>query len=267
MNSSDTDRSLSPGGIIAAVFNAIAAVVDFIFCIPILGRILKWLWNSFLTLIQVILGLLEYALQFRPTKKLRFGVLILKDEEGNPLTTPEKVYPEVERTREILAQAGIEIVPTFPPMKKLPEGGMLPESARWIRTAVKPSPTSMLDVSCDSAALIEDLTMPGLHYQYNTIRSFFNTSFRRVFGLGAPITVFMVRDIKKKAGCSISWLGDYVTLQHNFPICMAHEIGHACNLLHSDDPENLMYPKSCRPIDLTPWQIILMRASRHAAYF
>ncbi|HKJ28413.1 MAG TPA: hypothetical protein VJ965_12295 [Anaerolineales bacterium] len=260
-------RSLSIKSILASFLNGLASVVDFIFCIPVLGRVLKWLWNSILTLIQVILGLLENAMGYKPIKKLRFGVLILKDEEGNLLTTPDAVYAEVARTQEILAQAKVEIIPAFPPVKMLPEGGTLPESGRWIRTARNPSPGRMLDVGCDGSAMIQDLMMPGLHYQMNTIRTFFSTAFRRVFGLGAPITVFIVRDIKGKAGCSIGWLGDYVTLQHNFPLCMAHEIGHACNLLHSENPENLMYPKSCKPSTLTTWQIILLRSSRHVSYF
>lgn len=125
----------------------------------------------------------------------------------------------------------------------------------------------MLDVDCNFKAMLQDLVMTGSKYQFNTVTNFFDTSFRRVFGLGAPITVYVVRDIRKKGGCSLGWLSDYITVRHNHTRCITHEIGHACNLMHTDDEENLMYPKSCAPEKMTPWQIILMRASRHVAYF
>jgi hypothetical protein len=261
------NNNLSLTSIIAAGINGIAAAVDFIFCIPVLGRILKWVWNSILTIITLILGLLEHMLKYRPIKKLRIGVLILTDEQGEPLTTPEIVYTQIKRAQDIYKQAKIEIIPAFPPLKKLPEEETLPESAQWIRTLSTPTPKSILDVDCDFKAIIQDLTLPGFQYQYNTIKTFFHSSFRRVFGFGAPITVFIVRKITKKGGCSIGWLSDYVTLRYKHSHCLAHEVGHACNLLHTDDPENLMYPKSCDPEKITPRQIILMRSSRHVSYF
>lgn len=265
--SETTKKSLTLTALLAALLNGLAAAVDFIFCVPLLGRFLKLAWNTILSLIQIIFGLLEHAIGYRPTKIMRLGVLILKDEQGNPLTTPEKVYPAVIRAGVIFEQAGIKIEPAFAPMRMLPEGGTLPESAKWIRTVAKASAKPMLDVSCDARTALEDLTMTGYHYQVNMIRSFFSTSFRRVFGIGAPITVFVVRDIKDKAGCSLTFFTDYVTLKAANPICLAHEVGHACNLPHVKDKAsgNLMYP-ICKYDKLTPWQIILMRSSRHVSY-
>jgi len=260
-------NSLSLSSILATIFNSLASLVDFIFCIPYLGRILKWLWNSLLTLIQLIFGLLEEALNYHPIKVLRFGVIILNDEEGNPLTTPEKIYPEILRTQEILDQAKVKIIPAFPAPKKGRESGRLPDAEYWIRTQSTPASKTILDVDCNTKAMLQDLAMTGVQYQFKTIQTLFSTSFRRVFGIGAPITVFVVRDIGTKAGCSLGWLSDYVTLKSKLPLCLAHEIGHACNLFHTDDKENLMYEKSCRPVKLTKRQIGLLRASRHVSYF
>ena len=189
----------------------------------------------------------------------------MKKASRSPL--PEKFYPSILRAAEIFEQAGIKIEPAFPPLKKLPEDGTLPEEDQWIRTLSTPAPTAMLDVSCNARAVLEDLTLTGYYYQTNMLISFFSTTFRRVFGIGAPITVFVVRDLKNKAGCSLSFLSDYVTLKADNPVCLAHEVGHACNLPHINDEaaENLMYP-ICKYTKLNPWQIILMRSSRHVSY-
>jgi predicted Zn-dependent protease len=47
---------------------------------------------------------------------------------------------------------------------------------------------------------------------------------------------------------------------------LPHEMGHACNLWHVD-PSNLMQPFDPRTTNLSWWQILLLRASRHVTYF
>jgi hypothetical protein len=50
------------------------------------------------------------------------------------------------------------------------------------------------------------------------------------------------------------------------PICIAHELGHSCNLWHVDIDDNLMNP-SCGRKKLKWWQVSIMRSSRHVTYF
>ena len=263
---------LSLAEILLLPFNLAASLFDLAFCIPFLGRILKWLWNSLLSLGHLLVGLVEFAAWvagFRPKKKFRMGFLILKDEEGAPLTALETVLPAMEKARQIFADARIEIIPAFPTPKRLSESGELAEAVRWARIVEPASTKRLLNIGCNLAAICQDLGLSGAAYQYHTLVSFFNSSLRRISGYGAPVTVFVVQDLAGFGGCSLGWLSDYVTVKFNSLVVTAHELGHACNLFHRKDEQNLMHPASVRQptVHLTTWQIAMLRASRHVTHF
>lgn len=252
--------------------NLLAAIIDLIFCIPIIGRLAKWLWNSIITFLHFIVGLVEYLLWqlgFRPEKKFRVGFLILTDKEGNRLLDPEKVLPAVEKANRIYAQAHIEIIPAFPQPKKLPEEGEPPQSGSWVRALSKPTTRQIQEVDCNLKAMLQDFGLPGMHFQYNTVMNAFESGLRRITGFGSPVMVMVVQEIRGFAGCSLGWLSDYVTVEHDHIFTTAHELGHACNLFHRKDEANLMHPRSGLQeiILLTNWQIAMMRASRHVTFF
>lgn len=253
-------------------FNLLAALVDLVFCIPVIGRLLKWVWNSILTLLHFIFGMIEallWELGFRPQKKFRIGFLILSESPDKSLISPDKVLPALEKAQQIYAQANIEIIPAFPPPKKLSESGTLPDADHWVRTLPQAASQRILEVDCNLPALLQDFGLPGAQFQYNTLSQFFESGLRRITGYGAPITVMVVKDIGKFGGCSLGWLSDYVTVKFSSMYTTAHELGHACNLLHREDKNNLMHPSSGRQEDiiLTNWQVAFLRASRHITYF
>jgi len=252
--------------------NLIAALIDLIFCIPFLGRVIKWVWNSLITLIHFLVGLIEFLLWHagvRPMKKFRVGFIILRDQENNPLTTPEKILPAVKKAQKIFEQAQVEIIPAFPQAKKLSESGEADEDSAWARTLPLPSASRILEVDCNLPAILQDLGLPGMLYQYQTVGNFFDSGFRRLTGYGAPVTVFVVQEIRGFAGCSLGWISDYVTVEYDHLFTTTHELGHACNLLHRHDKNNLMHPSSGKQetILLTDWQIAMLRASRHITLF
>ena len=253
-------------------FNFIAALVDLVFCIPFLGRLLKWLWNSVITFFHFLIGLVEFGLWklgYRPEKKFRVGFLILCDEEGKPLVETEKVIPAVKKAQQIYEQAHIQIIPAYPVPKKLPESGVLPEAELWVRTMPTKAAKRILEVDCNFPAFIQDFGLPGYNYQSLILTNFFESGIRRITGYGSPVTVMIVRNIGKFAGCSIGWFSDYVTVKYRHLFTTAHELGHACNLLHREDENNLMHPRSGRQeqIILTNWQIAMIRSSRHVTLF
>jgi hypothetical protein len=248
--------------------NSICAVVDLYFSIPVLGRVSVWLWNSILTLVHGLAGLFELLLWqagFRPKKKLRIGFLILSKEDGTPLASPAELTRALNYIQQAYKPAKIEIVPAFPPPKRLSESGEEDEILQWTRDLSPEDSARVRRVGCDREAILQDLGLPGTSYQYHTLRQAFHSSFQRISGYAAPLMVFVVEDLSGFGGCSMGWLSDYVTVKTRSLRTTAHELGHACNLLHHKGEDNLMNPSSphLNTVTLTGWQIALMRASRH----
>lgn len=181
-----------------------------------------------------------------PQRELRVRVLILRDEDGKPVATPEDVEPALEEAGRVLRErAGIALRPSTEPM---------------IATLEASAPREALDSPCAEGSWRADFGPGG---------AFFRRFSERVpaSGSAAPITVFVVRDVLGKAGCSLGPLVDHVTvdmtaLTGRTRRVLVHEIGHACGLPHSKAAENLMLPKRMGD-RLQPWQVAVLRSSRH----
>jgi hypothetical protein len=185
----------------------------------------------------------------RRPKKLRVNVAILRDERGRPVATPADVEPALEEARRVLReQLAIELVPA---------------GDSTIRTLEVPAPPAALDPPCTEGSYRADFGLGGAFFRRFAVRG-------PATGSGAPITVYVVRDVIGKAGCSLGPLVDYVTvdmtgLTGKTRRVLVHELGHACGLPHSRAAENLMLPRRMGD-RLQPWQIAVFRSSRHVTY-
>jgi hypothetical protein len=247
-------------------FNALAAVIDLFFCIPIIGRFAKWGWNGFTTLLHIPAGLVEWALMTRgikPEKKLRLAVVLFSDETEPPMPYTQEVITQLDRMVDLYKdKANIKVISANSSASEKP-------SKDWITIYKKPASSKMLDVGCNEYAFGQDLWLSGMMFQFTTLTRLFYTNFRRIIGYGSPIAVFIVDNIQDFLGCSIGLLTDYVTISHKKEkgiVSIPHEVGHACNLLHVKDEENLMHPHGCEKGKLTDRQIAIMRASRHVTF-
>jgi hypothetical protein len=196
-----------------------------------------------------VVGIPEVAASLagkRRPKKLRVRVAILRDEQGKPVATPEQVEPSLAEARRVLReQLAIDLVPAAEPE---------------VRTLDVPAPPEALDSPCAEGSYQADFGPGGAFFRRHREPG-------GVTGSGAPITVFVVRDVLGKAGCSLGPLVDYVTvdmtaLQGKRLRVLAHELGHACGLPHSSAAENLMLPSRMGD-RLQPWQVAVFRSSRH----
>jgi hypothetical protein len=201
-----------------------------------------------------VLGAFDFVLSLLgmlPVKKLRVRFVILRDERGLPVWDESLAHIAYEETMRILGRAArVELVPIG-----------------WrVVTAPHGAPRAALDVHCTDGAWSDDIGEAGAFYRSIMAKTPLGT----VLGYGAPVTVFIVRSISDKNGCSLGLLTDYVTVEAGAikPTrgLIAHEIAHACGLLHSKDKDNLMYP-SGPGTTISRFQTAVFRNSRHVTYW
>lgn len=216
--------------------------------------IIKELVNWTIGVVDFVASLLGLQLW----KKLRVSVVILRDENGPLLDL--KNATDAAAIEAVIAEA--ERV-----FRKEIRVKMVPADGQYITTVATPSPAAALDVHCDGGgAWGDDFGEAGSYfrdYSTNNVGGF-------AIGYGAPITVFVVRNVSKKWGCSLGMSVNYVTvdidgIQHSPFRIIAHEIGHSCNLWHRKAASNLMR-KTDFGDDLFRWQQAIFRLSRHVTF-
>lgn len=248
------------------LLNAMAFIIELVFCIPLLGRMAKWVWNLLLVLPGIISLMLDYGLSLagiKLEKKMRVGVIVLNAPDRADVVMPANVMEGLAFAEGVFAdQANVKLIPIAKTVTLAPG-----DTTPWLRYESQPSPATILDVHCNLTAMLEDLWLTGSYYEYYMATRWFESNFRRVSGIGAPLIVFVVRGIENFGGCSLGPLSDYVTVLPNRLICIAHELGHACNLPHTEAPNNVMDQANCEQVRLTAWQVAVLRASRHVSYF
>lgn len=187
---------------------------------------------------------------------LRVRVLILSDERGVPLTTAQAVQPALDRADAVLGAVGIRVRVTD------------------VTTVTEPAPTEALDPRANRALLLDDVLGRTEFY-----RRHLTVPAKELTLVGAPVTVIVVRDIAgRTTGCSLGINADWVIAQAPLfdagrpdaydETVLVHELGHALNLPHHRDVQNLMFPASSPPDrlrgdELRPWQAALLHANRH----
>jgi hypothetical protein len=183
-------------------------------------------------------------------------VLILSDEQGHPLTTPDRLGPALDLADRVFTdRAGIRV------------------RVAGIDTVNAHAPTSALDPHANRGLLLDEITGRVDSYRKNLRR-------RPLLSVsGDPVTVVVVRSISgRTTGCSLGMTADWVICQASLfdpaqpraydETVLAHELGHALNLPHHMAADNLMRPVSSPPGDirgtnLRGWQAALMQANRH----
>jgi hypothetical protein len=265
----------------------VAEAIQLVLAIPILGPLIRWIvgalvwaWSQWLGLVDAFGGLVG----IRPIKHLRLHVIILMRSD-HTLTVPvNRIGLAVARAEAIFrARADVKIHTT-------------------VHQVDTPSSDDALQVETDAGLFGEDMTGAGLYFQTTITEMLWEDNASFVLRVGAPVVAFIVDGVGppgRKFGCSAGPLSDYVCIEgahmivptQTTPVVapipvetpnatyamasatLAHEIGHACGLLHAgDDPTNLMYPTgtgpdgSSRGDNLSPFQRAIVRSSPHVTY-
>jgi hypothetical protein len=206
------------------------------------------------TFVGLVVGVFDLFLGFLtwPEKKLRLHIFILSDQNG-PLVTEAQLQTAINFAKTTFKnRLNVKVLPYGKPM---------------VEIIKEPAPHAALNVGCNLTAFGEEFAEAG---------DFFA---KHVAGWNAapvsgtfPITVFIVKNISGKAGCSMGPLTDYVTIEQagaSEPSLMAHELGHACSLFWHEpwNQSNLMYAGSSRGDRVNALQKNLFRSSRHVLYW
>jgi hypothetical protein len=201
-------------------------------------------------------------------KKMRVQVFILRESEAQGLVPEHDLDAAINTAKQIfLDRFKVEIRAYGNPI---------------VQTLPDVAPADALDVGC---AIKRDglITDPGaLGNEFGEAGEYFAGKLAGwvvvPISLQFPVTVFVVRSIRGKIGCSIP-IADYVTLSVtpsssatvtgvNSATTLAHELGHTCLLMHRDDDKaNLMFPGHQRGTDVTKWQRWVVRTSRHCTWW
>jgi len=203
-------------------------------------------------LVNLGLGLIFWGRE----KKLRVHIVILHEPGQAPLVTEQNADDSFERAKAILKDK----------FNVRGYGFGKPH----ITTLKEEAPDRALNVECGAGGYFTR--------EYGAAGSFFASHLGGWNVLPVtfmyPITVFVVahvtHDGKEWRGCSWGILADYVVLTPtgiNDDTTLAHEIGHACSLLHRDSKSNLMFHGWDRGTSVTGWQRFWFRGSRHVNFY
>jgi hypothetical protein len=238
--------------VVEVLLTPIAFVIELILSIPIIGRLIDEILNLVQEIVWRVVGLIDAiagAVGFRPLKKLRYCIIILKDENGVDVSDQATLQPFIDEARRVFRdEANIHLI------------------LDGIHSVDGPSPTYALDVGCNAAAWGEDLTLAGSYFNLTAAWHCPLGDTSRITGLRQQLVVFCVRQIPgSTAGCALGPLDDYLTIEGASPLCLAHEMGHKVGLWHCCDSTNLANG-TCGGTQLDWWQIVIARDSKFVTY-
>lgn len=221
--------------------------------------VVRWGIKGLLGLIMRILHGVAEIFLFWVRKKLTVQIFILRDASNTEVIAPALFDPAIANAKAIFEKEfnvrirfygnpGVQILSDI-------------------------APATALDTVCDGDAFGAEFGEAG-EYFADSLAGWVWIP----ISLRFPVSVFVVRSIAGKIGCSIP-VTDYVTIAATNPnpavvetgvtslTTLAHELAHTCLLAHRNNTKNLLFPSIPRGTDTTWWQRRVLRTSRHCTFW
>ena len=192
--------------IVNVVLNVVAAVVNFVLALPIIGPIVRAVIRIVTTVVSYLVGLLDglgRLVGIRITKHLRVRVVVLCEGDV-PLAYPQHLAKVMDQTAATLyqrAQIRLHVAYDEP---------------------IRNPPRNALRVGTNADLIADEAWLKGSWHQLQTVKSF-ETNFSSLIGLGAPIVVYIVREVGydgpgNVVGCSAGPLTDWIAVERDFVV-------------------------------------------------
>ncbi len=229
-------------GFFSSVWHAVKSVVR-----QVVRIVITVVHNIFPNGLDLLFGFLAW-----PQKHMRIHIFILKDPlTGKPIMSSAQLTDSINFAKT-----------TF---KDKFNVKLHKYSENWVETLTDTPPDDALEPGCGSDLYGQEFGDAGNYFAKHT------AGWNGIpISLTYPITVFVVRNVQGKEGCSLGPLTDWIVIDPdgvNSINTLAHELGHACNLWHSGTVSNLMYKNDNRGNNSKWFQRNLLRSCRHVNYY
>lgn len=165
-------------------------------------------------------------------RTLHVCVKILTANDGTPATTRERVKPILDRAAELLKQCRINLCV---------------DSIEFVRKA-----DLLTGVECGAGQFFSK-AFPWFE-KHACKKGPLSTT--------KPLTLYFVDSMADANACTIRQTSYIVLTDGANGASVVHEFGHHADLLHRDDPQNIMFAEPSATKDkLTEWQCCMMRSS------
>jgi hypothetical protein len=213
--------------VLLRIIRWVEVVVRYVFYVI---RWVCWIINWPLRLIEIVSCLLGVSAR----EHIALCVKVLVDDDGTPALPLSDVLDLLEGTRERFAQCGIELC------------------VASIETLA--APDGIEEFTCDASGFF------SRHHLF-----FERHSCRAAEPAATTMTAFIVPRYEGAKGCAIPRT-DYVVIGADASLAtLAHELGHHADLIHRDDPSNVMVDGTTdAATEFTRWQCCMLRSARFA---
>jgi len=234
--------------IVSWVWRTVCEIIGIIaWVVSLVVGALEWLGNRILTFPEWVLCLAGVSLG---RKNYRICPMVIADDKGEPVVKTEIIQSQIRAAIETFNQCNVNVVAS--PI-------VVVTGKSYLATGP----------SCDAEGFFSTHKM-----EYENL-SCCNGLLESVKCLRFPSGLIWPREILKaiwvknvpgKAGCYL-FPNSYIQIDEDANLnILAHEMGHACDLLHREDDEsNLMHPQAINT-DLTDFQCCTIRTSKFVTF-